>query len=135
MIRQYVLPLAILLVVSGAAIAQIAPPLPKFATTRVDLQRHDLSASGREMIQARIDFKQGVFAPMHTHPGEEIIYILEGELEYEIRGQKPVILKTGDVLFVPAGAPHSARNIGSGKGSELATYIVEKGKPLVALPE
>jgi len=125
-------------VATVAAVAQAPPavaPLPKLPTTRVDLQRHDLSAAGREAIQARIDFGPGIFAPMHTHPGEEIIYVLEGELEYEIRGMPPVRLKPGDVLFVPANAAHSARNVGSGKASELATYIVEKGKPLLALAE
>jgi quercetin dioxygenase-like cupin family protein len=125
-------------VATVAAVAQAPPtaaPLPKLPTTRVDLQRHDLSAAGREAIQARIDFGPGIFAPMHTHPGEEIIYVLEGELEYEIRGTPPVTLRPGDVLFVPAGAAHSARNVGSGRASELATYIVEKGKPLLALAE
>jgi quercetin dioxygenase-like cupin family protein len=71
--------------------------------------------------------------PKHSHPGEEIIYVLEGSLEYEVEGKPPVTLKAGDVLFIPAGTVHSARNVGSGLGSELATYIVEKGKPLVAL--
>lgn len=121
--------------IAGVTLAVQAAPLPKFKTTRTDLQRHDLSASGREVLQARVDFEPGVFAPMHTHPGEEIIYVLEGELEYQIKGQPPVTLKAGDVLFVPAEAPHSARNVGSGKGSELATYVLEKGKPLVALDE
>ena len=69
---------------------------------------------------------------MHTHPGEEIIYVLEGTLEYQIDG-KPVTVKPGDVLFVPAGTVHSVKNIGSGNGAELATYIVEKGKPLITL--
>ena len=62
---------------------------------------------------------------MHTHPGEEIIYVLEGTLEYEIGG-KAVRVRAGDVLFVPAGTPHSARNIGGANGAELATYVVEK---------
>ena len=73
--------------------------------------------------------------PKHSHPGEEIVYVLEGSLEYEVEGKPPVTLKAGDVLFVPAGAVHSAKNVGSGNGAELATYIVEKGKPLVVLAE
>ena len=91
-------------------------------TKRTDLQRHDLSAPGREMIQVRVDFDPGYVAPMHTHPGEEIIYILEGTLEYEIGG-KVVRVRTGDVLFVSAGTPHTARNIGGTNGAELATYV------------
>jgi quercetin dioxygenase-like cupin family protein len=71
--------------------------------------------------------------PKHTHPGEEIIYVLKGSLEYEVEGKPPATLKAGDVLFVPAGTIHAAKNVGSDTASELATYVVEKGKPLVTL--
>ena len=122
---------AVLIVASGLALhvawAQQA------GIKRTDLQRHDLSAPGREVIQVRVDFAPGSVAPKHTHPGEEIIYVLEGSLEYEIEGKPPVTLKAGDVLFVPAGTIHSARNVGSGNAAELATYVVEKGKPLITL--
>jgi quercetin dioxygenase-like cupin family protein len=101
--------------------------------TRNDLQRHDLSTPGREAIQTIVSIAQGVTAPRHSHPGEEVIYVLEGVLEYQLDGQPPVTLKAGDVLFIPAGVVHSAKNVGSGNGAELATYIVEKGKPLVVL--
>ena len=121
---------AVLIVASGVALnvawAQQA------GTKRTDLQRHDLSAPGREVIQVRVDFDPGYVAPLHTHPGEEIVYVLEGTLEYEIDG-KLVRVKPGDVLFVPAGTPHLARNVGSSNGAELATYVVEKGKPLITL--
>jgi quercetin dioxygenase-like cupin family protein len=100
---------------------------------RTDLQRHDLSVGGHEAVQVRVDIAPGTAFPKHTHPGEEIIYVLEGTLEYQIEDKPPVTLKAGDVLFIPAGAVHSARNPGSVTGSELATYIVEKGKPLLTL--
>ena len=102
-------------------------------TRRTDLQRHDLSAPGREVVQVRVDFDPGYASPRHTHPGEEIIYVLEGTLEYQIEGRPPVTVKPGDVLFVPAGTIHAAKNVGSGNGAELATYVVEKGKPLITL--
>jgi len=111
----------------GAAQAQQA------GTKRTDLQRHDLSAPGREVIQVRVDFDPGYASPRHTHPGEEIIYVLEGTLEYEIEGQPRATVKPGDVLFVPAGAIHAAKNVGPGNGAELATYVVERGKPLFTL--
>jgi quercetin dioxygenase-like cupin family protein len=101
--------------------------------TRTDLQRHDLSAAGREAVQVRVDLAPGVAFGKHTHPGEEIIYVLAGTLEYQLEDKPPVTLKAGDVLFIPAGTVHSAKNVGSGTGSELATYIVEKGKPLLTL--
>jgi len=96
-------------------------------STRTALQQHDLSAPGREVVQVRVDFDPGYVSPRHTHFGEEIIYVLEGTLEYQIAGQPTRTVKPGDVLFVPAGAIHSVKNIGTGDGAELATYVVEKG--------
>lgn len=100
---------------------------------RTELQRHDLDIPGHEAVQVRIDFAPGAVAPNHKHPGEEIIYVLQGVLEYQVAGKPPVTLKAGDVLFIPTGTIHSAKNVGSGVAQELATYVVEKGKPLVTL--
>jgi len=61
--------------------------------------------------------------------------VTEGLLEYQLEGKPPVTLKAGDVLFIPHGTPHAVKNVGTGKAAELATYIVEKGKPLLVLSE
>lgn len=120
---------AMLLVGSASSLpAQTRPA----GTTRTDLQRHDLAVPGREVLQARVDFAPASSFPRHTHPGEEVIYVLEGSLEYEVAG-KTVVLKAGDVLFVPAGTVHAARNTGTAKAAELATYVLEKGKPLTTI--
>jgi quercetin dioxygenase-like cupin family protein len=103
--------------------------------TRTDLSRNDLSVSGREAIQVLVGFAPVVAFPNHSHPGEEIVYVVEGALEYALAGRPPVTLKAGDVLFIPAGTPHTVKNVGSVKAAELATYIVEKGKPLLTLVE
>ncbi len=102
-------------------------------TKRIELQRHDISIPGREAIQLRVDFEPGSKFGKHTHPGEEVIYVLEGLLEYEIEGKPPVTLKAGDVLFIPAGTIHSAKNVGTTNAAELGTFIVEKKKPLVVM--
>ena len=122
---------AVLIVTSGFALHVTQAQQP--GIKRTDLQRHDLSVPGREAIQVRVDIAPGVSFPKHKHPGEEIIYVLEGTLEYQVEGKPSVTLKRGDVLFIPAGTIHAARNVGSGNGAELATYVVEKGKPLVTL--
>jgi quercetin dioxygenase-like cupin family protein len=103
--------------------------------TRTDLQRHDLSVAGREVVQVRVDFAPGVVAPAHKHPGEEIVYGIEGLLEYRLEGKPLVTLKAGEVLFIPAGTIHEVKNVGAGSAAELATYVVEKGKPLVVVVE
>lgn len=100
---------------------------------RIDLQKHDLSTPGKEMVQARIDFEAHSAFGKHSHPGEEVIYVVEGSLEYQIEGKEPVTLKAGEVLFIPAGVVHSAKNNTNVKASELATYIVEKGKPILVM--
>jgi quercetin dioxygenase-like cupin family protein len=100
--------------------------------TRIDLQRHDLSVPGREVVQTIVELDPGVTSSRHTHPGDEIVYVLEGApLAYEVDGKPTVTLKPGDVLFIPAGTAHAAKNVGDRKGAELATYIVEKGRPLL----
>jgi quercetin dioxygenase-like cupin family protein len=120
----------------GAAVAMptaSAQQQQQQGITRVDLQRHDIDVPGREAIQVRVAFEPGAAFGRHRHPGEEIIYVLEGSLEYEIEGRPRVTLEAGDALFIPTGTIHSARNAGSVKAAELATYIVEKDKPLVEL--
>ena len=122
--------IAVSALVVASALALHAARAQQPGSKRTELQRHDLSATGREVVQVRVDFDPGYVALRHTHHGEEIIYVLEGTLEYEIDG-KPATVKPGDVLFVPAGTAHSVKNVGAGNGAELATYVVEKGKPLV----
>ena len=128
-IRMMTVAVAVLFAGSGLAphMAQAQQPGVK----RTDLQQHDLSVPGREVVQVRVDIAPGVLAPNHSHPGEEIVYVIEGLLEYQLEGKPPVTLKAGEVLFIPAGTIHSAKNVGNVNGAELATYIVEKGKPLV----
>jgi len=100
---------------------------------RTHLLRENLSVSGREVIQVRVDFPPGVDAARHSHPGEELVYLIEGELEYRLDGRAPVVLKAGDVLLIPYGTNHAVKNVGTGNAAELATYIVETGKPLLTL--
>jgi quercetin dioxygenase-like cupin family protein len=100
---------------------------------RTDLQQHDLSAPGREVVQNRVVISPE--APAIKHPGEEIIYVLEGSLEYQIEGEPMRTVKAGEALMVPAETIHAVKNVGNGNAAELATYVVENGKPLLVLAE
>jgi len=102
---------------------------------RTNLQRYDLSVPGREMIQARVDIEPTSPPIRHFHPGEEIIYVLNGSLEYAIDGQETKVYTAGQALTVPAGVIHAVRNVGSSTATELATYVVEKGKPLLTVAQ
>jgi quercetin dioxygenase-like cupin family protein len=120
--------IALLMLVTGSGAPLPAQPRPA-GTTRTDLQRHDLSVGGWETLQALVAFAPGASFPRHRHPGEEIIYVTQGTIEYEVAG-KPVTVKAGEVLFIPHGVVHAAKNVGDGPAAELATYVIEKGKPL-----
>ena len=129
--KTMVLALGALIASGGVTVAMTSAQ--QTGIKRTDLQRHDIATTGREVIQVRVELAPGVSFGKHTHPGEEVIYMLEGTLEYEVEGRPPITLEAGDVLFIPARAVHAARNPGRTNGAELATYIVEKGKPLLTL--
>jgi quercetin dioxygenase-like cupin family protein len=124
---------AAVLVVGSALALQATLAQQPPGIKRTDVLRHDLNVPGREVIQVRVDFAPGVAFGAHSHPGAEIAYVLEGSLEYRLEGQPPVTLKAGEALFIPAGMIHAAKNAGTVNAAELATYIVEKNKPLLSL--
>jgi len=133
MFRKTTRIMAVAVLITTTGLALHVTQAQQVGVRRIDLQRHDLSVTGREVVQTIVELAPGTTAPRHTHPGEEIIYVLEGTWEYTVEGKPPVILKAGDVLFIPAGTIHSAKNVGAGRARELATYIVEKGKPLITV--
>ena len=99
--------------------------------TRTILQTRDLGTPGRVAVMARVEFQPGAVIGRHTHPGEEIGYVLEGTLVLEVEGKPPVTLKAGESYFIEAGRVHGGRN-GNTPASVLTTYVVEKGKPLAS---
>jgi len=125
---------AVACLLAGSAALHGAQPRP-VGTVRVDLQRHDLSAAGWETLQALVSFEPGSSFPRHKHPGEEIIYVTRGVIEYDVAGRGLVRVRAGEVLFIPNGVVHGARNPGPEPAAELATYVLEKGRPLVEFAE
>jgi quercetin dioxygenase-like cupin family protein len=116
--------------IAMAGIGTLAAQQPGF--TRKLIQDQDLSVAERHAVQALAEFVPGGAAGRHTHPGEELGYVVEGTLELLIDGKPPRTVKAGESFFVPAGLVHDGRNVGSGPAKVLATYIVEKGKPVAS---
>lgn len=108
-----------------------AASLGDTSVQRTDILKQELGDAAHEVAQVRVDFAPGEHSGTHSHPGVEIAYVLEGSLAYLIEGRPPVVLRAGDALLIPAGIRHAARNVGTGRSSELATYLVEKGRPLL----
>jgi quercetin dioxygenase-like cupin family protein len=102
--------------------------------TRTPVQEQDLgSVPGRQAVVARVEFAPGAIVPMHTHAGEEIGYVVEGELELQVQGQPTRIVKAGEGFVVPANTPHLGKNVSSAKAVVLATYVHVKGQPVATM--
>jgi quercetin dioxygenase-like cupin family protein len=112
------------LAVTGVLLAQSS------GLTRVLVGRADVSVPGREAVIARVEVAPGARAGRHTHPGDEISYVLEGQAELLIDGQPPRIVKAGESFVIPAGVVHDAHNAGDAPVKLVGVYVVEKGKPL-----
>ena len=111
--------------------AQAPAAQPGFKRTPV--QQGELSIPGRDVVQAVAEFIPGGESGRHTHPGEEIAYVLEGQISVEMQGKPAVVKKAGEGIIIPAGTVHNAKNTAGGVSKVLATYVVERGKP-VATP-
>lgn len=129
---------------SQNALAQAASPQPSAAQPGADqpgaaqtgglsrtmVGKADVSVPGREAVVAKVEVAPGSRAGRHTHPGDEISYISEGEVDLLIDGQPPRTLKAGETFVVPAGVIHDAHNASNGTVKLIGVYVVEKGKPL-----
>lgn len=111
-----------------AALGTLAAQAPAFK--RTILQQMDLSAPGREAVMAAVEFPAGSETGRHTHPGEEISFVEAGPFILEMDGQPAKTLKTGEPFFVPAGAVHNGHPAPGGTAKVVATYVIEKGKPV-----
>ena len=100
---------------------------------RTELLRQPSSIPGREIVQVRTEIPVGVESGWHTHPGEEVGFILAGTVTMMIEGRPTLTLHAGDPFLIPPGTPHNALDVGPGTGQMLSTYIVEIGRPLAAL--
>ena len=98
--------------------------------TRTPVQQGDLTIPGREVVQAIATIQPGAESGFHTHPGDEAGYVLEGTFVLEMRGKPSVTKKAGEGFIIPFGTVHNVKNTGAVAAKVLATYIIEKGKPV-----
>lgn len=109
--------------------AQAPDELAATLSRRV-VQRAPLSVEGRELVQVETTIPVGVESGWHTHPGEEIGYIVAGRIEMRVAGRETVVLKAGDGFLIPPNTPHNARDLGPETGRMLSSYLVDSGRPL-----
>jgi quercetin dioxygenase-like cupin family protein len=97
---------------------------------RTIVHRADVSVPGREAVIARAEIAPGAHVGWHTHPGEEISYVMEGEGDLLVADKPPLRIKAGDGFVVPNGARHDARNTGTVPLKLSVVYLVQKGEPI-----
>lgn len=119
-------------ILAGLALAAAAGTLLAQASglSRQLVGRADVSVPGREAVVARVEVAPGAKAGRHTHPGDEISYVIEGEATLLVDGQPPRKVKAGESFVIPAGVVHDAYNDSNAPIKLVGVYIVEKGKPL-----
>ena len=111
-----------------AALGTLGAQAPAFK--RTILQQGDLSAPGREAVMALAEFPAGSETGRHTHPGEEISFVEAGPFVLEIDGEPARTLQTGQVFMIPAGKVHNGHAAPGATAKIVATYVIEKGKPV-----
>ncbi|ROZ77717.1 cupin domain-containing protein [Ramlibacter sp. WS9] len=130
------LALGSLLILGACAMQAQAPaaaPAPGASgLSRTLVGRADVSVPGREAVIARVEVAPGAKAGRHTHPGDEISYVMEGEATLLIDGQPPRKVKAGESFVIPAGVIHDAHNDSKAPIKLVGVYVVEKGKPLAS---
>jgi len=118
----------------GAVLGAAAGPLFAQASglSRTLVGKADVSVPGREAVVARVEVAPGARAGRHTHPGDEISYVMEGEATLLVDGQPPRQVRAGESFVVPAGVVHDAHNNGTTAARLVGVYVVEKGQPLAS---
>jgi quercetin dioxygenase-like cupin family protein len=100
---------------------------------RTEIQREPSSIPGRDIVQVLTEIPVGVESGWHTHPGEEVGYIVAGTVRMEIKDRPTLHLEAGHGFLIPPGTPHNATDLGPGTGMMLSTYLVDPGQPLASL--
>jgi len=116
---------------AGVAQGQQLPAMTQQTANikRTPLQKFDVPGTNYETVIGMAEIVPNVLIGRHTHPGPESGFMLDGDMTLLVEGQPPLAVKTGESYKVPPGAVHDART--GNKGAKvIATYVVEKGKPL-----
>ena len=124
------IPFCILLAaLAAASLVYAQQPAATPTIKRTPLQKFDVPGTSYETVIGIAEIIPNANIGRHTHFGVEAGYVLEGELSLLVDGQPAKLLKAGESYQIPAGAIHDGRS-GPQGGKVIATYVVEKGKPL-----
>src|SRR5262245_64404266 len=96
------------------------------------LLTQDLPIPGYQTVMAAVEIPVGGREGRHTHPGAVVVYIQEGILTFDYEGKPTTTYKAGESFFIEADKIHEGINKGGSTVKAIATFVVEKGKPLTS---
>ena len=124
--------LAIGLAALSTSVAFLPATAQEPTVQRKILLTHDLATPGYQVVMGAVEIPPGGREGRHTHPGAVVVYIQEGVLTFDYEGNPTMTYKAGDSFFIEAGKIHEGINKGASPVKAVATFVVEKGKPLTA---
>jgi quercetin dioxygenase-like cupin family protein len=136
--RMRIAGIAALAMITGAAcvfeaVSARADGGPTDGVTRTELQRLPAPTAGFEIVQTRVEIPVGKESGRHSHPGPEVGYIVQGDVDMIVDGSPTQHLHTGDPFLIPTEVVHNAVNVGTVRTMMLSTYVIGAGQPLVTL--
>ena len=121
------------IIVGALAIGLAVPAIAQQPNVqRKILLTHDLAIPGYQAVMGMVEIPPGGREGRHTHPGAVVVYIQEGVLTFDYEGNPTMTYKAGDSFFIEAGKIHEGINKGTSPVKALATFVVEKGKPVTS---
>ena len=119
--------------VGALSLLIIVPAIAQQPTIqRKVLLTQDLSIPGYQAVMAAVEIPAGGREGRHTHPGAVVVYIQEGTITFDHEGKPTMTYKAGDSFYIEPGKIHEGINNGTLPVKAVATFVVEKGKPLTS---
>jgi quercetin dioxygenase-like cupin family protein len=100
------------------------------AVERKVLLQQDVTIPGYQNVLVAVTIPVGGREGRHTHPGTAIVHVTEGALTLDHDGRPTATYKAGETFYVDADKVHEGINKGSAPVRAIASFVIEKGKPL-----
>jgi quercetin dioxygenase-like cupin family protein len=122
------------LIATSTLMAQTAVTPPVAQETITTLLTKDVAGfPGEEALMYTVDFPPGYSSPVHRHNAQVSVYVLEGSVVMQVRGQKELTLQPGHTFYEAPDDIHIvSRNASSTKPAKFLVFMIHKeGAPLV----
>ena len=126
--------------VAAAALSAFAGPIPGDAAPAPNVQRRvlltqDLQIPNYQTVLVEVTIPSGGREGRHTHPGSVVVFVQEGQMTIDQEGIASKTYMPGESFFIPAGKVHEGINNGNSRVRAIASFVVEKGKPMTSQVE